>query len=52
MSRNIGYIMKNGAGNRSQHQLCLQSEQQNVANIYKDFFEQIDLTFKYYKRKI
>ena len=26
MSRNIGYIMRNGAGNRSQHQLCLQSE--------------------------
>lgn len=26
MSRNIGYIMRNGAGNRSQHQLYLQSE--------------------------
>lgn len=24
----------------------------NVANIYKDFFEQIDLTFKYYRCNI
>ena len=30
MSRNIGYIMRNGAGNRSQHQLCLQSEKRQV----------------------